>query len=84
MLSNADNNVQKASEQLTSRGYEKKDTTIAKTSMRKKDEAQNDVKNRIDKAAQMNATPVSQKPKTEEEKTNGKAGTQSGTYYLML
>lgn len=68
VLCNSDNNVQKASEQLVSCGYEKKDTTIPKMSMRKKDEAKNELKQQRDKEAQLNAVPVPPKPKTPEER----------------
>lgn len=71
MLSNSDNNVQKASEQLSACGYEKKDTTVPKMSMRKKDEARNEIKNQIDRAAQETYTPPP-KAKTLEEKSDSK------------
>uniref|UniRef100_A0A1B0CMK1 WW domain-containing protein n=2 Tax=Lutzomyia longipalpis TaxID=7200 RepID=A0A1B0CMK1_LUTLO len=65
VLANADNHVQKASEELTAMGYEKKDTTIPKVSMRKKDEAKNEIKNRIDRATPPQPPP---KVKTTDEK----------------
>lgn len=68
MLCNSENNVQKASEQLTSCGYEKKDTTIPKMSMRKKDEAKNELKQQRDKEDQLNAVPVPPKAITPEER----------------
>lgn len=67
VLCNADNNVQEASEQLISCGYEKKDTTAPKMSMRKKDEARNEIKQQRDKSDQLNAAPIPAKPKTVEE-----------------
>lgn len=60
--------MQKASEQLTSCGYEKKDTTIPKMSMRKKDEAKNEIKHQRDKENQLNAVPVPPKAITPEER----------------
>ncbi|XP_055715896.1 uncharacterized protein LOC129809810 isoform X3 [Phlebotomus papatasi] len=74
ILANADNNVQKASEELTQMGYEKKDTTIPKVSMRKKDEAKNEIKNRIDRATPPQLPP---KIKTMEEKSKLKLRLQS-------
>ncbi|XP_059621077.1 uncharacterized protein LOC132264775 isoform X4 [Phlebotomus argentipes] len=74
ILANADNNVQKASEELTQMGYEKKDTTIPKVSMRKKDEAKNEIKNRIDRATPPQLPP---KLKTSEEKAKLKVRLQS-------
>ncbi|GAB0092732.1 uncharacterized protein DMENIID0001_077630 [Sergentomyia squamirostris] len=74
ILANADNNVQKASEELTAMGYEKKDTTIPKVSMRKKDEAKNEIKNRIDRATPPQLPP---KIKTTEEKAKLKTRLQS-------
>lgn len=38
ILANADNNVQKASEKLTSMGYEKKDTTVIRAHSRNREE----------------------------------------------
>lgn len=38
ILANADNNVQKASEKLTSMGYEKRDTTVQKPTNRSREE----------------------------------------------
>lgn len=38
ILANADNNVQKASEKLTSMGYEKRDTTAPKPTNRSREE----------------------------------------------
>lgn len=60
--------MQQASEELISCGYEKKDTTIPKMSMRKKDEAKNELKQQRDKDAQLNAVPVPPKPITAEER----------------
>lgn len=78
MLANADNNVQTASEQLTSCGYEKKDTTIPKMSMRKKDEAKNDIKMQKDKETQLNAAPVPHKAVTPEERDACELGNYRG------
>ncbi|XP_055696156.1 uncharacterized protein LOC129797520 isoform X3 [Lutzomyia longipalpis] len=74
VLANADNHVQKASEELTAMGYEKKDTTIPKVSMRKKDEAKNEIKNRIDRATPPQPPP---KVKTTDEKNKLKLRLQS-------
>uniref|UniRef100_A0A6B2E579 Putative bag family molecular chaperone regulator 3 n=1 Tax=Phlebotomus kandelakii TaxID=1109342 RepID=A0A6B2E579_9DIPT len=74
ILANADNNVQKASEELIQMGYEKKDTTIPKVSMRKKDEAKNEIKNRIDRATPPQLPP---KVKTTEEKAKLKLRLQA-------
>lgn len=67
-LCNSDNNVQQASEELLTRGYEKKDTTIPKMSMRKKDEALNEIKQQRDRDDQLNVVPVAPKAISPEER----------------
>lgn len=67
-LCNSDNNVQYASEELISKGYEKKDTTIPKMSMRKKDEALNEIKLQRDREDRASAVPVVPKAISAEER----------------
>lgn len=67
-LCNCDNNVQQASEQLIECGFEKKDTTIPKMSMRKKDEEKNEIKRQRDRDTEMNAVPVAVKAISPEER----------------
>lgn len=67
VLANADNNVQKASEKLLSIGYEKKDTSIQKKSI-KKTEEEKAKKKELEKLA---AQPP--KMKTLDEKNKSKA-----------
>lgn len=64
ILANADNNVQKASEKLTTMGYEKRDTTAPKVTNRDREEQV--MKER--KEAE-NTPPSLPKCKTNEEKT---------------
>lgn len=67
ILANADNNVQKASEKLTSMGYEKKDTTVIRAHSRNREEQMK--KERIEAAL----TPVPQpRLKSTEEKQKSK------------
>lgn len=74
VLGNHDNNVQQASEELLSFGYAKKDTTIPKMSMRKKDEDRNEIKHQQDRDNEAKAVPVPPKAVTEEEREACKAG----------
>lgn len=60
--------MQQASEQLIECGFEKKDTTIPKMSMRKKDEAQNEIKRKREIEAELNAVPVPPKATSPEER----------------
>lgn len=63
LLANADNNIQKASEQLISMGYDRKDTSLQKQSLEKKEK-----KEKAMKAELENRPPQPQKIKTLEEK----------------
>lgn len=62
-LANADNNVQKASEKLTSMGYEKRDTTAPKKTNRDREEQV--LKERIEAE---NTPPPQPRSKSNEEK----------------
>lgn len=63
LLANADNNIQKASDQLISMGYDKKDTSLQKQTQKKKEE-----KEKARKAELENRPPQPQRIKSLEEK----------------
>lgn len=63
ILANADNNVQKASEKLSSMGYEKRDTTAPKPTNRTREEQV--LKERIERE---NTPPQQPRLKSNEEK----------------
>lgn len=67
LLANADNNVQKASEKLTSMGYEKRDTTAPKKTNRDREEQV--MKERMEAE---NTPPPKPRLKSNEEKQKSK------------